>query len=54
MLIYHPVHTTFFHGNKSRNDVKKSANPNSKSSLLQLRASDNLAKGLRPLDPQKP
>jgi len=51
MLIYALNHATFFNENKLPNYEIRPANPNSQSSLLQLRTRDIWQRGCAPLDP---
>jgi len=53
MLIDTLIYATFSNIYRFHNGVKESANPNSQSSLLQLRARDIWQKGCAPLNPAK-
>jgi len=53
MLIHALNHAAFLNENKPQNDEIRAENPNSQSSLLQLRARDIWQKGCAPLNPAK-
>jgi len=53
MLTCYLIHAPYSDINKPLNDVKESANPNSQSSLLQLRARDFWQQGCATLNPAK-